>query len=329
MHCELVVPALFASRDVPRLPAIELLLARGRATREDAGPLEEWLADAFSIETRPVAAGALSVHGAGREDETGRGASWMRADPVHLRVAADRPTLLPATALELLQSETAELVASLNGHFGERASFVAVRPGEWCARVAFDAGHAGVAPADLAGQPVDSHLPRAREAAFLTETQMVLHDHPVNRAREARGAPAVNSLWLWGAGRLPASAEGSWHSLTADEALAEGLARLAGVRCRRLPASAAEWLERAPEEGRHLVVLGSLRAVLPLAGADAHAARVRELEAGWFAPLLAALRAGRIGMVTLHVPEAGTSWETVASDLRRFWRRVRPLSALA
>ena len=29
---------------------------------------------------------------------------------------------------------------------------------------------------------------------------MLLHAHPVNEAREARGEPAVNSLWLWGAG---------------------------------------------------------------------------------------------------------------------------------
>src|SRR5437879_10475343 len=37
------------------------------------------------------------------------------------------------------------------------------------------------------------------------------------------------------------------------------------------------------------------------------------LERGWFAPLLAALRAGRIGMVTIHVPDApdGASFETI------------------
>lgn len=327
MHCELVVPALFASRDIPRLPAAELLVARGRATHQHAGSLEEWLAQAFSIETRPVPAGALSLHSAQTEEETDRGASRMRADPVHLRLGADGPTLLPAAGFEITRTEADRLAASLNEHFGAQASFVVLAPVQWCARTALESDFAGAAPADLAGQPVDSRLPQARGAAFLTEIQMVLHDHPVNRDREARGAPVVNSLWLWGSGKLPASVEAPWHSLTADEPLCGGLARLAGMRWRRLPASAAEWLERAPEEGRHLLVLDQLRGVLALGGAQAQAGLVRDLEAGWFAPLLDALRAGRIGMVTLHVPEAGANWETIRSDLRRFWRRARPLTA--
>jgi hypothetical protein len=244
-------------------------------------------------------------------------------------MGADGATLVPAAGLEIAQAEADRIVASLNEHFGGRASFVATAPGQWCARIETEAEFPGVAPADLAGQAVDSHLPGPREAAFLNEIQMVLHDHPVNDEREARGAPVVNSLWLWGSGKLPASATGPWHSITTDERLAEGLARLAGIRSRGLPAGAVEWLERAPEEGRHLVVLDQLRAVLPLGGAAAHAARVQDLEDHWFAPLLDALRAGRLGMITLHVPEAGTCWETIRGDLRRFWRRARPLGALA
>ncbi len=37
------------------------------------------------------------------------------------------------------------------------------------------------------------------------ETQMQLHQHPVNAERQADGLPALNSLWFWGAGCLPAS----------------------------------------------------------------------------------------------------------------------------
>jgi hypothetical protein len=51
------------------------------------------------------------------------------------------------------------------------------------------------------------------------------------------------------------------------------------------------------------------------------------LEQRWFAPLLAALREGRIGMLSVHIPDAGESWETTRTDLRRFWRRPRPLAA--
>ena len=44
-----------------------------------------------------------------------------------------------------------------------------------------------------------------RWRALLNESQIVLHNHPINAVREARGAVAVNSLWFWGAGTLPDS----------------------------------------------------------------------------------------------------------------------------
>ena len=64
------------------------------------------------------------------------------------------------------------------------------------------------------------------------------------------------------------------------------------------------------------------------------AAELKYEPAGLLAPSLmkgmpdaAALRSGRIGMLTTHVPEAGASFEILRGDLRRFWRRPRPLSA--
>ena len=47
--------------------------------------------------------------------------------------------------------------------------------------------------------------------------------------------------------------------------------------------------------------------------------------------LLGALRAGRAGMVTLHVPDGAeeVSFETIRGDLRRFWRRAKPLEHYA
>jgi hypothetical protein len=73
------------------------------------------------------------------------------------------------------------------------------------------------------------------------------------------------------------------------------------------------------------VVLDALRVPLALSDAAAFASQVEDLEKNWFAPLLAALRAGRIGMVSVHFPDSGASFETIRGDLRRFWRRARPL----
>ena len=97
------------------------------------------------------------------------------------------------------------------------------------------------------------------------------------------------------------------------------------MRGRALPASADEWLGRSPVDGRHLVVLDALRAPLALSDAASAAARLEGLEQAWFTPILAALRAGHIGMVSVYVPDAGVAVETIGGDLRRFWRRSKPL----
>lgn len=332
MHCELVVPALFAAHEIPRLPSLELLLARGRAAHADSVSLEAWLADGFDLAEGALPAGAITAQadGAGYPD---RNPFWLRADPVHLRLGRASVTLIPGIGCNISRDEALAFVAALNGHFGAEHLFVVVRPEQWCLRAAGEGSLESRSPLELAAQDIDAALPRGADPAhwhaLMNEAQMVLHDHPLNAERERRGEPSVNSVWLWGAGRLPASAQAPWHSVTADDALAAGLARMAGLRQGALPAAAGEWLERAPHDGRHLVVLDSLRAALALGGVDSHAERLAALESRWFGPLLEALRAGRIGMVTVQVPDSGQAYETVRSDLRRFWRRARPLAAYA
>lgn len=332
MHCELLVPALFAAREVPRLPALELLLARGRAEHTEPLALEPWLARAFGLEDGSVPAGALTVLADGSDATLSYGDfCWLRADPVHLRIERDRLTLIPSAGFSISRGEAEAFAATLNRHFDGVLTIFPLRPDRWCLRSAGEIALDASAPVELAGQEADANLPRGTEAArwhaLMNEAQMALHDHPVNLEREQRGEPAVNSVWFWGAGRLPAAARGRWRSVTADEPLATGLARLAGLRHRALPATASDWLERAPENGRHLVVLDALRGALALGGSESHAERLGAMEARWFAPLLEALRRGRIGMVTVRAPDAGGWHETVRGDLRRFWRRTRPLTA--
>jgi hypothetical protein len=330
MHCELLVPALFGARTGAALPGLELLLARGRRSQGESAPLERWLARAFALEGETLPAGALTYLAGGGDPGT---RFWLRADPVHLRLMRDRLALLPGAGFALSQEEAAALAESLNRHFADAFCLHALHPERWCLSVDRGAALAAATPLEAAGQDVDAHLPSGSEAArwhvLLNEIQMLLHAHPVNAAREARGEPVVNSVWLWGAGQLPRAAHGPWKSLSAHDPVALGLARLARLHHRALPESATQWLERAPQDGRHLVVLDSLRGAHALGDTETLEARLRELERAWFAPLLAALKAGRAGMLTLYVPDAGASFEVIRADLRRFWRRPRPLSGYA
>jgi hypothetical protein len=320
MHCELVVPGLFAGGGTTRFRALELLLARGRRSASEPQRLEDWVQQAFDLGEGSYPAGALTLAAQGADHGED---SWARADPVHLRVVDDKLVVVPAEAFALPAEEARALCEALNAHFAGM-EFTVAQPRRWYARLARIEERR---PAlDAAGTALG--LPK-QAAPLLTEIQMVLHAHPVNEAREARGEPAVNSLWLWGAGRAP-RARAPWQSVAADDPAVLGAARLANARQRALPRSAHEWLERLPEEGRHLAVLDALRAPLALSP-DTLESEVETLERDWFAPLLAALRRGRTGMVTLHVPDAAEalSFETIRGDLRRFWRLRRPLKNYA
>ncbi len=336
MHLELVVPALFPAQDLPpallpaSLPALELLLARGRRRAAVAADLETWLARAFGLAAPPggavpVPAGALTALAHGLDPGAHE---WLRADPVHLRADRNRLLLVPSPAFALSTEEAQGLAGALAPLLAGKFVLHAVQPDQWCLRLegAEASGIVAGAPIALAGADIDSHLPPMAWRRLFTEMQMALYEHPVNTARERRGVPVINSLWLWGAGKLPPAARGPWQSLNTNDGVGTGLARSAGIPHRAPGTGAAEWLARAPEDGRHLLVLDELRGAHAFEDIDALARRLQELEEHWLAPLLAALKAGRVGMLTIHVPEAAASFETVRADLRRFWRRRRPLA---
>ena len=296
MHAELIVPALLAAPAAPRLPALELLLARARASAEEPRSAHAWLGEAFGVDPLPV--GALTV---------GEPGFWLRADPVHLQIMGDRLVLMPVQGLAPAAAQA--MVATLNRHFAGTHEFRAPHPDRWVLRTA-PADLDTLPAAEMAGRDIDPQLPGGKWPALLNEIQMALHEHPANEGREL----PVNSVWLWGAGELPVQAAAPWRSITSADPIALGLARVAGLSYRAPPRDAAAWLAEMPADGRHLVLLEG-----------AHEA----LEADWFAPLLEALRTERLGLLTLHAPEAGLSFEVARGDLRRFWRRARAVASHA
>ncbi|MGZ8255963.1 MAG: regulator, partial [Burkholderiaceae bacterium] len=64
---------------------------------------------------------------------------------------------------------------------------------------------------------------------LLTEIQMTWHAHPVNEAREARGEPTINSLWLHGGGTWSPLKRGAYASVLADAPEWRGAALAASV----------------------------------------------------------------------------------------------------
>lgn len=62
-------------------------------------------------------------------------------------------------------------------------------------------------PHDISGKEVLTYLPKGEGAdeliGLMNSSQMVLHNHPVNKQREERDELPATSVWLWGHGKSP------------------------------------------------------------------------------------------------------------------------------
>lgn len=62
-------------------------------------------------------------------------------------------------------------------------------------------------PHDISGKEVLTYLPKGEGAdeliSLMNSSQMVLHNHPINKQREAREELPATSVWLWGHGKSP------------------------------------------------------------------------------------------------------------------------------
>lgn len=307
------------------LPALGMLLGRGRRTRRPAVPAERWLCEIFGVQGGELPCGALRLLGEGIAPGAD---AWLCADPVHLAFSRDT-LVIDAAAPDLGREEAAQLVAALNAHLCEFGEFVAPHPRRWYLRARRRPRIVTHPPAAVAGRTLSPFLPQGEDARewrrLINEAQVLLHNHPVNAAREAAGRPTANSLWPWGAGVLPDAAGTPAPRLHSDQPLALGLAKLAGVPAAALPQGCGA----AVPPG--LTFLDTLAEAAQRLDAAAWRAGLLELEARWFAPLLAALKARRVRGLRLTVlgDEAAVDVVLGPGDPWRFWRRPLALAELA
>jgi hypothetical protein len=314
MPLDLLVPDLLPSPDAPpalrdaRWPALEKWLARAERVRKPGGGALRELLSLFGV-GEPAPYAALSLAGE-TEAPAFAGATWLRADPVHLRVDHDYLRLHDASVLEVTREEADALVASLQAHFaGDGLEFRAVTPGRWYVRVPVGAIPRTTPLPDAIGRDVFGMLPEAGGAlnwrSAITEAQMMMGAHEVNARREAAGKPAINSVWFWGEGVAPTSIERRFARVYANDAIARGLGALSGAEVCPAPARLADV---DPANGAVLVVLDS-----PPGG-------------HWFESLGEAI--GKFGTVRLILP-AGT--ETLVATLTPAarWRWFRSRKSLA
>jgi hypothetical protein len=347
-HLTLVVPALLGPAPVSgnrqqelarqycdglSLPALERFFALATAAaRQCPEPgLTALLFGCFGVAREgpdwPVAAVTAALDGASED-----AGWWLRADPVHLRVDMGGLVLVDSERLRISAAEAEALLAEIHDQIDEpRLRLQALAEKRWYVNLEQAPRLATHAPWDVSGSRIGNFLPRGEDArrwqARINDIQMILHASPVNRAREDRGEPAINSLWLWGGGRTPPVTTSDWQAVWSDCALVDGLAALARADRHKLPEDCHAWLARAEATGNHLLIASAAYVPVRCSDVDAWRDFVSGFEARWMAPLLDALKSGRLQSLSLRIGE-GRDFVLRRGQHRRWWRRTRSFARI-
>lgn len=319
---QLVIPALFQTNRLldmmgePHLPSLDRLLARGRIeaippTSPHITSLDDWLCNALGIARQqdfPIAAICLAVEGNNPGQD-----NWLRADPVHVRIGRDQ--LILSDIPSLTDDEAAQLCAALAMHFGEDLSPTITRTGAWIVQANSHTDISTTALSNAIGKHIEPLLPKGADAMhwrkLLNEIQMLLFAHPVNQAREAKGLPTANSVWLWGGGHLPSVPDSSAKpSIMTGHPLAQTITHFAGAE---LHAMQNAW---SADLRANLLILDQPHTALQRGDYAAWLDTIKALEKNWLQPLY-----NSNNNFELIDPTSGKTLVWKKTDRWKLWRR--------
>lgn len=313
---------------VPRLAALETLLARSRKRRSGYLTFYQHLCGLFGVEQErgrdlPIAPLSRLV------DDTERPEGiWMRADPVHLRAGLNDLMLIDTTDITLSQHDAILLGTPLHEIFnGLGWTFEIPMAKRWYLRLDTYPDAQTTEISEVRGKDVQHLMPqggdRPRLDRLMTEVQMTLHNNHHNLEREWRGEPVLNSLWFWGCGRLPDGIDATWTKVISDDPVAGGLAIMSGIPFVSPPEDLETLLEDAGGSDNILLVRDDLLVYAGYQDFSAWEQSIDALEDSWFAPALDALQLGDLDRVTII--SDGIVYRTGRYSLKKFWCRRRAL----
>ena len=352
-HISLVLPfALPVPEFAPDLiraleaPALAALLSRSSSQmfRPLEGsarvlPHELWIARSLGLANGTAPGFATSsMRGYGLDPGDG---TWFIVNPAHIQIAHSHLMMGDTRRLDLSEEEARglfDIARACCEDAGHALLYGA--PDTWFLRADTWDGIQTASPDAAVGMNLTDWVPAGQQArAFRklqNEVQVSWYTHPVNAAREARGQAPINSIWPWGASsmagehalKLVARAAGKlapqpavatyatpgWLTALADQRF-DSLGGIGGL----ITAGDADG---GADKGR-LLVCGNAAAAAIAADWHAWLQEMHTLEQTLFAPLLAAVRTGRIKALRLVLSHRDGHLETTTTPMaqRKFWRR--------
>lgn len=307
-------------------PALAQLLARARedarATGASGGalnlPHEQWLARKLGLLSAGpellLAPASAALRGRGTIAQEG---NWLVVNPGHIQIARSHLMMSDPRQLALDDAasralfDCARLLCEDAGHqlrYGDAQT--------WFLRAERWSPLAIASPDTVVGMDLTDFLPKGDDARELrrlqNEIQMAWHEHAVNATRQAQGLAPVNAFWVWG----QSDGSGQPSPDLATCAVPGWLAALGSLTLES-PQLSKELLI----DGRVLVV-GSVAEAAIANDWGTWLAQMQALESALFAPLLGALKEGRVRRLTLVLSsrEGLRQFTTSTMAQRAFWR---------
>lgn len=303
-------------------------------------PHEIWLAQQFGLQQDGMASDAIPLALANMQSMGlapdaalhSQSGHWLVLNPVHIHIARDHLVLTDQRQLSIDEAESRALFDAALPYFQEMGyAFLYGDARSWFVRADDWRDFQTGTPDAACGHNVTLWMPQGQHALqwrkLQNEIHMLWHSHPVNEARAERGLPAINSIWLWGGASATqhdkqAKTTSSINDFTHVFNLSNRhigyhqFCQSGGQDC-----SVADIIQTQPQHG--LLTLDGLIAPALANDWSDWLAQWQVLEENWFAPLLAALQAGRIGQISLTLSNSKqlSTLSTTRNSLRKFWLR--------
>ena len=328
MHLTLMLPGSLVPADIAaeliaalRAPGLARLLERAAAAATSTSLQDSaestWIArnvlgSLGRAATAPYAWAALT----GVADPTG--AVW-HADPVHIEVGRDSLIVRGLDDAPPDEAEADALIAAANESLADARCELRRAGSQWFLHADREWSFRPPPLSEALGQPyspAESDEPDAlRWSRLHNSIQMRWHTDPVNEAREVRGLPPINAVWLHGGGAWRALPPLRWPNVHSERAELRGAAVAAGSTSARVTDAVS---------GDALLVWD-----------DARPAARRHNWTGWLESMSAIDRrlATLPSYPTLELVLAGRrqvrSWIAQPSDRLKLWRSTRLSEAMA
>ncbi len=318
------------AQERPSLTAFERFLARARREVFLAKEPDEGLLQLFGIATSPEQSLPVAPFTRRVDAEKSANCVVMRADPVFLQADRHRLVMLGHAELALTTQQASQLAQEINTHFKDAGwRLQALQPERWYIELDAEPVLVTTPPSRVLEQDVNDFLPQGKDGGYwrgvMNEIQMLLHDHPVNLDRESHAQPPVNSLWLWGNGKLPAqpsAASARWDTTFGGGPLAKGLAQWSGTEWSARPEDAPALLATL-SAGRGLILFEDVWRKWREFDVYGGLEWWRHFQSHWLEPLLMAVRSGRIEKLQL-IGGLGSCFSLSRAEGRRWWKRRFP-----